>query len=95
MPTHITDETIVVQSKLLPHGEIDGELMALDAAAGDVIGLDAIGTAIWGQAEKPTTVGAVVEWAVQNYDVAHGTARSDIHSLITQLLEIGLLVRSP
>ena len=94
MADPLPDTLILVQTRRMPTGEIDGELMALDSAAGDVLGLDVIGTQLWGLAKEPVTLAAMIDWALQHYDVARADAERDVRRFVGDLLDAGLLERA-
>lgn len=95
MSAELPDDLLLVQTRRLPTGEIDDELMALDSAAGDVLGLDVIGTQLWRLAAEPVTLAAMIDWATAHYEVARDEAAADIRTFVGDLLEAGLLERAP
>lgn len=94
MASDLPDDLMLVQTRRLPTGEIDGELMALDSAAGDVLGLDVVGTRLWRLAAEPVTLAAMIEWAMHEYEVGREEAAGDIRTFVDQLLDAGLLERT-
>lgn len=87
----LTTESWIQQSSRLPSGEIDDELMALDTSRGEVLGLDRIGTEIWRLAKQPAQVATVLDWIVDQYDVAREAAWKDIEPFLCELIEAGLI----
>lgn len=89
----LSPDTRLVQCDTIPSGEIDGELMALDAKRGEVIGLDPLGTTLWRMAKEPVSVAAMIDWATDHYSVEEEQAFADLTLFLEELIETGLLRR--
>ena len=94
MTSALPADLLLVQTRTMPTGEIDDELMALDSKAGDVLGLDVIGTQLWRLAAEPVALAAMVDWATEHYEVPRDEAEADIRAFVADLLEAGLLERA-
>lgn len=91
----LEDHVRLVQSATIPHGEIDDELMALDAARGEILGLDPIGTHLWRLAREPITLGDMIRRLADEYDADEPTIRADIVPFLGDLLDCELLRIAP
>ena len=89
----VTETTQVVRNPDIPTGEVDGELVALDLELGSCFGMDHVGTAIWGMADKPITVGAIADGLTETHDVERSQCLADILPFVEELVAEGLLRR--
>lgn len=87
----LSDDTRLAQCRTIPSGEIDDELMALDAKRGEVLGLDKIGTEIWRMAAVSVSVAEMVDRLSKSYDADRETIRADLLPFLEELVEAGLL----
>lgn len=74
--------------------EVDGEAVLLDLGSGTYFGLNAVGVRVWQLLEKGSSVGAMTETLLAEFDVAETELAKDLEDLLGELLAKGL-VRSP
>ena len=91
----LTDDCLVVQSQALPSGEIDDELMALDAKRGEILGLDKVGTEIWRMTASPVRVGDIVAALEVLYEAEPGAVRADTIAFLEELRAARLIETKP
>lgn len=87
----IDDDTMIRRNTALPHGEVDGELVALDMARGECFGLDRIGTEIWKMVDTPMTLATLVNTLVDQYEVSSDQCRADVLPFLSQMEKAGLV----
>lgn len=85
--------TRVRQTRNMPTGVIDEEMVALDAAKGDVLGLDPIGTRLWQMAASAVTLGEMVDHATHAFEVDEDQATHDILAFAQDMIAAGLFER--
>ncbi|MCM8558317.1 PqqD family protein [Sphingomicrobium sediminis] len=83
----------VARNAAIPTGEVDHELMALDPKAGEVYGLDAIGTEIWKSIEGETRIGDIVDRMLDEFDVDRATCEADTLSFLDELLAANMILK--
>lgn len=71
--------------------ELDGETVILDMVSGMYIGLDALGTFIWKQLERPITLAALRDAILETYDVSEVQCVTDLLSFLKDLAGNGLI----
>lgn len=72
----------------------DGELVILDLARGEYMALDAIGSRLWAGIEAGRSIADLAREIADEYDVTAEQARTDFETLVSELVSLGLLVRS-
>jgi hypothetical protein len=72
--------------------ELDGEAVLLNLDSGMYFGLDRVGTRVWQLIEEHGRLDAVVERLLEEYDVAPDVLRADVATLVTALVDKGLVV---
>jgi hypothetical protein len=65
--------------------EIDGEIVALDAAAGRYVAINGSGATLWRALLEGATATDLVDLLVQRYDVSQVVAATDVHEFVEQL----------
>ena len=88
--------SLVAESKVepLPHvhaREFDGELVILDAEAGEYYALDALGARVWKRMEQGCSFREVAEEVHGDYDVEITVLLNDLLSLGNEWLKRGLV----
>ena len=71
--------------------KVGEELVLLDYERGVYFGLDSVGARVWQLIDEVHDTDRIVETLLDEYDVARETLASDVHSLIHDLEERGLL----
>lgn len=70
------------------------ELVLLDFGRGEYFGLDEIGALIWRELERAAPLGAIAGVVAARYEIGVEDALRDIVDLVTQMHDIGLVVRA-
>jgi hypothetical protein len=73
--------------------EVDGELVALDAARGLVFGLNSTASAVWRLIETPTSLDQICAALVDEYEVDQATCRHEVGEVMRALLCDGLATK--
>lgn len=73
--------------------EIDGEAVVMSLATGRTYGLDKRGSRIWALLEQPSTVDALVQALLQQYDTTAEQCRADVVAFAEKLLALELITR--
>jgi hypothetical protein len=72
--------------------ELDGETVLLNLDSGVYFGLDAVGTRVWTLLLEHGTTGPVCERMEQEYDVEPEALERDVHRLVRELHQKGLIL---
>lgn len=75
--------------------EVDGEVVALDAATGMCFGLNGTASQVWRMIEVPIAVTDLCTALVQDYEVDRETCERDVLELLTSLKGAGLIESKP
>lgn len=70
---------------------IDGEAIIMNLATGMFYSTDKVGAAIWTWIEQGLSVGQITSQIMAQYDVSEDKARSDLESLVGQLVGENLM----
>jgi hypothetical protein len=81
----------IVASKDQVSCDLAGEAAILNLQSGIYFGLNPVGARIWNLIEEPTTLDVLRTTIMKEYEVEEAKCEADIRSLITQLLEHGLV----
>ena len=73
--------------------DVNDEVVLLDLASEHYFGLDEVGARIWMLLKEQKAAGEIVEELLQEYEVDRADLESDVHELLAQLLEAGLIRR--
>ena len=73
--------------------DVNDEVVLLDLASEHYFGLDEVGARIWMLLKEQKAAGQIVEELLQEYEVDRADLESDVHELLAQLLEAGLIRR--
>lgn len=71
--------------------ELDGEVAILNLNGGAYHGLDPVGAAVWNLIASPTSVHAIVDAMVAQFDVDQERCERDLLVLLAKLDERGLI----
>jgi Coenzyme PQQ synthesis protein D (PqqD) len=72
--------------------QVDGEVVVLDAAAGEYRGLNDVGSQMWLVLEAAPDVATACTRLCELYEVDEETLRRDLAAFIEQLVTSGMLV---
>ena len=79
----------------LLEANIDDELVALEPRQGNCFGFNAVATSVWRNLESPKTFDQLRDQLVDEYDVSPDQCASELRELLDDLVEKGLIRRSP
>ena len=71
--------------------DIGGEVVILDLNSGTYFGLDDLGARIWSLLEQPTSVVAIRDAIMAEYDVDASTCEHDILKFLHEMEQAGLI----
>jgi len=75
--------------------ELDGESVLLNLDSEMYYGLDAVGTRIWTRVAESDSIQAALLQLQAEYDVAPDQLAADVHTLLDNLVQRGLLLLKP
>jgi hypothetical protein len=85
-----SDTHIVAASDVLT-GEFDTDAVILDLRDGVYYGLEGVGARIWSLLQRPTSLPALRDAIVAEYDVEAARCLADLRELCAELLRRGLI----
>lgn len=91
MNSNFTNAAILVATKQQVSCELGEEAAILNMKNSVYYGLDPIGARIWRLLQQPTSIRAIRDVIVQEYDVTPQQAESDLRALLEKLLREGLV----
>ncbi len=71
--------------------DIGGETVILGLKKGRYYGLDAVGGRVWQLLQIPTTVEAIAQTIVAEYEVELDRCRTDLLALVQQMMDVGVV----
>jgi len=86
-----TDDALLVATKQQVSCELGEEAAILNMKNSVYYGLDPVGARIWRLLQQPTSMSAIRDVIVQEYDVTPQQAESDLRVLLEKLLGEGLV----
>lgn len=87
----ITPNSIVVTADDHVSSDLAGEVVILSLKHGMYYGLDKIGTRIWSLIQAPTTVAAICDTLIAEYDVTPERCERDLQVLLENLATAELI----
>jgi hypothetical protein len=87
----LSGSTVVVADQDLLTGEFDTDAVILDLRDGVYYGLDGAGASIWSLLKRPTSLNALRDAIVAEYDVEPARCLADLRELCAQLVKRGLI----
>lgn len=88
---HISESSLVKQSQQQTSAGMPGEAVILNPVTGTYFGLDEVGARVWELIETPRSVAELCAAIGDEYDVEAKQCMHDLHSLLRELLEAGLV----
>jgi Coenzyme PQQ synthesis protein D (PqqD) len=73
--------------------ELDDEIVMLDPEKGSYYSLGIVGSRVWDLLSSPSSVGAICQRLVTEFDIDEWTCRSQVDDFVDQLLEADLVER--
>jgi Coenzyme PQQ synthesis protein D (PqqD) len=71
--------------------DLVGEAVILNLQSGTYYGLNAVGASVWNLIQSPKTVDQIREVLLEEYDVAPEVCDRDLHQLLEDLHNVGLI----
>jgi len=71
--------------------DMDGETVVLDLKSGIYYGLDAVGARVWSLIEQPSSLAAIRDAIMSEYDVDAESCGRDIMAFVNKMQELGLV----
>ncbi len=68
-----------------------GEIVVLDLKSGCYYGLDAVGARVWSLIEQPSSLGAIRDTIMSEYDVDAESCERDIQAFLDKMQAVGLV----
>lgn len=81
---------VVVPEQVLVR-QLDDEIVILDLASESYFGLDDVGTAMWNEVTNADSIEQAYNTLLEQYEVEPEVLRSDLQTLLQQLLDQQLL----
>ena len=92
MSTQIPFTSRVVVPDTVLFRELDGEAVILNLDTESYLGLDPVGTRMWGVLTSQPSIEAAYQILLSEYDVAPDTLRADLERLLGEMLEHKLII---
>lgn len=73
---------------------VGDEVIILDLATGDYLGLNTVGAFIWSELQQPRTVSQIIDKLMATYDVDRETCTSQTVDYIGRMNQFGLIRES-
>lgn len=91
MNSDLSNDALLVATKQQVSCELGDEAAILNMKNSVYYGLDPVGARIWRLLQQPTSIGAIRDVIVEEYDVTPQQAESDLRALLEKLLSEGLV----
>ncbi|HEV2223283.1 MAG TPA: PqqD family protein [Candidatus Acidoferrales bacterium] len=91
MDSDFSNDAVLVATKQQVSCDLGEEAAILNMKNSVYYGLDPVGARIWRLLQRPTSVSAIRDVIVQEYDVTPQQAESDLRGLLEKLLREGLV----
>jgi hypothetical protein len=93
----MTDPILGLQTRIarkpdLPATAVDDDIVILNIATQNYVGLDDIGSAIWGLLDEPRRVDDICRAMAERYDGPPEDIRADVLTFLGELVAEGLIV---
>ena len=87
----LTPDSRVVRSEEYITSTVDNELVMMSLEKGTYYGLDAIGSQIWENIAAPTTIDALCQKLVDEFDVDPAQCQADVLAFLNELHREGMI----
>ncbi|MBM4356747.1 MAG: PqqD family protein [Deltaproteobacteria bacterium] len=87
-----SDDARFLQSAQVLSRILDGEAVLLDLEGGAYLGLNDVGTVVWGALGEGLTLAEACTRVTAAFEVDEATARRDVEALLDELLRRGLIL---
>jgi hypothetical protein len=85
MTMSLSTASVVVAARDQVSADLEGETVILGIDKALYYGVDEVGATIWGLLREPTTVGAIRDQVVREYDVDPATCERDLVAFLEKL----------
>jgi Coenzyme PQQ synthesis protein D (PqqD) len=92
--TQIEAETTLRRTERAVYGDVPGETVLLDTAAGIALRLNSTGAWIWEQLEQPRSVGQLARGLAERFEIDEGRALDDVVAFAREMTRRELLAAS-
>ena len=83
--------SVIRQSEQQVSAEVDGEVVMMSVEQGSYYGLDEVGSRIWELTGTPSTVDAICDALVVEYQVERSVCERDVIRFLEEMAEQGLV----
>ncbi len=94
-PTLLSGSTTITAVPGLASANLGGESVVLNPESGHYYGLNEVAARILELVQTPTSLDAVVDALLKEYEVEHSALRTDVETFVTQMSTKGLVWISP
>jgi len=84
-------ETTIVRSPDQVSGDLDGKIVLLSIENGEYYNMNEVGSRIWALLEQPTTVAALIDQLLTEFEVERATCETEALAFLEQLRKDKLL----
>ncbi|HEV2618179.1 MAG TPA: PqqD family protein [Candidatus Acidoferrales bacterium] len=95
MKSGFTNDAVIVATKQQVSCKLGEEVAILSMKNSVYYGLDPVGARIWQLLQQPTSMGAIRDLIVEEYDVTPQQVESDLRELLEKLFGEGLVELAP
>lgn len=85
-------DTVIMRGSEHVEAEMAGQTVMMSIAQGKYFALEGTARRIWELLVEPASVGQIVEWLVEEYEVDRERCAAEVEVFVRQLIENGLVV---
>jgi hypothetical protein len=89
--TQLDSASVIVAAEDHPAATVAGDTVILATAAGRYFGVNAVGARIWQLVQAPTSVAAIRDAIVSEYDVEPQRCEADVIKLVREMLQVKIV----
>ena len=87
----ITIDTTIKRAEIIVSSELTDETVMMNVEKGSYYGLDDIETKLWQIVETPTSVSALCDSLLSNYDISREQGEADVLTFVNELHAEGII----
>jgi hypothetical protein len=91
----LTRQSVVVASSKQVAATVGGEIVIMGMTSGRYHGVTAVSARVWELVQTPTTISALVDRIVNEYDVTSARAEHDLLALVREMMQHDLIEVRP
>jgi hypothetical protein len=91
LDVHISETSVLSATKDQVSCVLDGEAVILNLSSGEYFGLDPVGARVWSLLQEPTSVKAILDILLEEYDVEPDDCERDLLALFREMAAQGLI----